>query len=337
MSKSLSLILFIVVLFFTSCRQEDDFIRITGTTQGTTFSLICGKKAGLTKGEVYQGVAKIFTGIDYSLSVYNDSSVISRMNRNENVTADRYFKEVFNLSQEMSQLTGGAFDITVGPLVRAWGFGPEARTKFNPSILDSLMQMVGYRKVKLVEGRLVKEHPGIILDVNAIAQGYTVDEISRYFDSLGVENYLIEVGGEVRVKGTKKGVYWKIGIDRPYDNNLTPGADIQAVIELKDKSLATSGNYRKFYEEDGVKYSHTIDPVTGYPARNRLLSATIIAGDCAVADAVATAAMVMGTEKAIEFIENHPGFEAYFIYSGDSGEYLSWISETLRERIREEK
>ena len=326
----------VIILLVDGCSRETDFIRISGGTQGTSFSIICGRERGLTQESVYNGVSKILTDIDNSLSVYNDSSVISRMNRNEDVKADRYFEEVFNLSRKVSEMTGGAFDITVGPLVRAWGFGPDASERFDRTKLDSLMAFVGFSKVKLENGRLLKDNPAIILDVNAIAQGYTVDVISRYFDSLGIRNYLIEVGGEVRVKGTKNGNLWKIGIDRPFDNNLIPGADLQAVIELKDRSLATSGNYRKFYEENGIKYSHTIDPVTGYPVRNRLLSATIIAGECAVADAVATAAMVMGHEKAIEFIENHPEFDAYFIYSGDSGEYLSWSTESLKSRIKEE-
>ncbi len=330
---SLGLIIWVLV---TGCSRKAEFIRISGGTQGTSFSIICGREHGLTQDLVYKGVSRILTDIDNSLSVYNDSSIISRMNRNENVIADRYFEEVFNLSQKISELTGGTFDITVGPLVRAWGFGPDAQKRFSTEKLDTLMALVGFKKVRLENGRLIKDNPSIILDVNAIAQGYTVDVIGRYFDSLGVKSYLIEVGGEVRVKGTKNGKMWRIGIDRPFDNNLVPGADLQAVIELNDRALATSGNYRKFYEENGVKYSHTIDPLTGYPVRNRLLSATIIADECAVADAIATASMVMGHEKAIEFIENHSEFEAYFIYSGDSGEYLSWTSKTLMDRIKEE-
>jgi len=325
------------LLILISCREKDPFIRIKGSTQGTSFSIICEKRHGLNEKRLNRGISDILTRIDNSLSVYNSSSVISRMNRNEDVLADRYFTEVFNLSREISDLTGGAFDITVGPLVRAWGFGPEARAKFDTTKLDSLKQLVGYWKVKLENGRLIKEKPEIMLDVNAIAQGYTVDVIGRYFDSLGVKNYLIEVGGEVKVKGAKEGKPWRIGIDRPYENNLLPGADLQAVIELKDRALATSGNYRKYYEENGVKYSHTIDPHTGYPARSRLLSATILSKECAVADAIATASMVMGLEKTIEFLENHPEFEAFLIYSDTSGYFRTWASETLKASITEEK
>jgi len=327
---------FFSFLILFSCREKDPFIRLNGSTQGTSYSIICERKHGLNERKLNRGISDILTRIDNSLSVYNNSSLISRINRNEDVSADRYFTEVFNLSREISDMTGGAFDITVGPLVRAWGFGPEERAKFDTTKLDSLKQLVGYRKVKLENGRVIKERPEIMLDVNAIAQGYTVDVIGRYFDSLGVENYLIEVGGEVKVKGTKGGRLWRLGIDRPYENNLFPGADLQAVIELKDRALATSGNYRKFYEENGVKFSHTIDPHTGYPARSRLLSATILSKECAVADAVATASMVMGLEKTIEFLESHPEFEAFLIYSDSSGYFRTWASKTLKASITEE-
>ena len=336
MNRKISAVLPLIFLVLYGCSQKEDFIRITGSAQGSTYSIICRKQAGLTLEKVSENVSRILTAIDNSLSVYNDSSLISQINRNEDVKPDRYFMEVFNLSREISELTEGAFDITVGPLVKAWGFGPDSRKNIDPAKLDSLMQYVGFNKVRIAEGRLVKDNPCVVLDVNAIAQGYTADVIGRFFDSLGVSNYLIEVGGEVLVKGTKAGNPWRIGIDRPFDNNLTPGADLKAIIKLTDRSLATSGNYRKFYEEEGVKYSHTIDPVTGIPARNRLLSATIIARECAVADAVATACMVMGLEKSVDFILTHPEFEAYIIYSGSSGNYESWISESLNARIKEE-
>jgi thiamine biosynthesis lipoprotein len=230
-------------------------------------------------------------------------------------------------------MTDGAFDITVGPLVRAWGFGPEESRNFSESKRDSLMKLVGMDKVKLENGRVIKANPGISLDFNAIGQGYSVDVISDYFNSRGIKSYLIEIGGEVRVKGDKQGVLWRIGIDRPEDNNNLPGNDLQAVISLKDRSLATSGNYRKFYIENGVKYSHTIDPRTGYPARNQLLSATIIARDCATADGIATACMVMGKDKAIGFLGFHPEFDAFLVYSDDNGNYQTWNTENLERFI----
>jgi FAD:protein FMN transferase len=190
-------------------------------------------------------------------------------------------------------------------------------------------------KVWIENGRLIKADPAIRLDFNAIAQGYSVDVISRFFDKLGLKNYLIEIGGEVRAKGTKNGARWRIGIDRPEENNFSPGEDLQAIIHISDESLATSGNYRKFYEKDGIKYSHTIDPETGYPARNNLLSATIIAPDCATADGIATACMVMGLARARELIEKNTSFLAFFVYSDEKGNFRTWTSATLAERISE--
>jgi thiamine biosynthesis lipoprotein len=195
---------------------------------------------------------------------------------------------------------------------------------------------VGYRKVELRDNKVVKADPRITIDVNAIAQGYTVDVICNRFNELGLKNFLVEVGGEVRVSGSKGKSYWKIGIDRPADSNMVPGANLQAILKLKDKSLATSGNYRKFYVENGVKYSHTIDPVTGYPAKNRLLSVSIVTKECTVADAIATACMVMGLDKSIEFIKNNPGIEGYLVYSDDKGNYATWISVTLKQYLEEE-
>jgi thiamine biosynthesis lipoprotein len=270
-----------------------------------------------------------------SLSLYVDSSILSKVNRNEEVILDTYFTEAFRKSVEITKLTDGAFDITVGPLVKAWGFGPDEHKNMSETKRDSLLKLIGMDKVKIISGKVVKADPRINLDFNAIAQGYSVDVISKYFDGLGIESYLIEIGGEVRVKGDKGGVLWRIGIDKPIDNNMLPGNDLQAVISLKDRSLATSGNYRKFYIENGIKYSHTIDPRTGYPANNQLLSATIIADECATADGIATACMVMGKDRTIEFLGSHPEFEAFLVYSDDKGNFKTWMSENLKQFISE--
>jgi len=270
-----------------------------------------------------------------SLSIYKDSSIISKINRNEAVLPDSYFTEVFNKSALISEMTDGAFDITVGPLVKAWGFGPDGHKNFIESKRDSLLKLVGMSKVSLVNGRIVKADPRMFLDVNAIAQGYSVDVICRFFDGLGIKNYLIEIGGEVRAKGTKAGALWRIGIDKPVDNNLSPGETLEAVIKISDKALATSGNYRKFYIENGVKYSHEIDPKTGYPAKNTVLSISILADDCAMADGIATACMVMGKDKTIEFLAKHPEFEAYMVYSDQSGNFKTWMSDGLADYISE--
>lgn len=326
---------FSLILLFSSCRETATYENFAGFAQGTTYSMVFENNGRLNPQDLQSDVEKILREFDLSLSLYVDSSVLSRVNRNEVLVVDDYFREAFRISAVISEMTDGAFDITVGPLVRAWGFGPEESRNFSESKRDSLLKLVGMDKVKIENGRVIKAIPGINLDFNAIAQGYSVDVICDYFSSRGIKSFLVEIGGEVRVKGDKQGVLWRIGIDRPEDNNNLPGNDLQAVISLKDRSLATSGNYRKFYIENGIKYSHTIDPRTGYPARNQLLSATIIATDCATADGIATACMVIGKDKAIEFLGFHPEFDAFLVFSDDSGNYQTWSTENLKRYISE--
>jgi thiamine biosynthesis lipoprotein len=325
----------IILLILFSCKEKTKFSEFNGFAQGTTYHMVFENTGSVNSMELRNQVEKILHRFDMSLSLYIDSSIVSRINRNETTVPDSFFIEVFKKSKEISTLTDGAFDVTVGPLVEAWGFGPDAHRNFSESKRDSLLQIVGMSKVEIKGGELIKADPHISLDFNAIAQGFSVDVICRYFDSRGIKSYLIEIGGEVRVKGDKGGVLWKIGIDKPVDNNMMPGNDLEAIIELKDRALATSGNYRKFYIEDGIKYSHTIDPKTGYPAKNQLLSATILADECATADGIATACMVIGKDKTIEFLDRHPEYEAYLIYSDDSGNFRTWTSEPLKKFISE--
>jgi thiamine biosynthesis lipoprotein len=324
------------VVLLSSCKNDKRvFDSFNGFIQGTTYSMVFENQENLNPLDLRSEVEKILHDFDMSLSLYIDSSVVSKVNRNEPVVPDSFFIEVFNKSKIISQLTGGAFDVTVGPLVKAWGFGPDSHKNFSESKRDSLLKLIGMEKVDIRNGEVVKSDTRMSLDFNAIAQGYSVDVICRYFDRLGIKNYLVEIGGEVRVKGDKNGKLWRIGIDRPVDNNMMPGNDLEAVIGLKNRSLATSGNYRKFYVENGIKYSHTIDPKTGYPAKNQLLSASILAADCASADGIATACMVMGKDKTIEFLGLHPEFEGYLIYSDDSGNFKTWASESLKKFISE--
>jgi len=329
-------IITVFIVFLSACKNAKPvYDSFTGFAQGTTYSIVYQTMGGMTTEEMKSKVEKILHDFDMSLSLYQDSSVVSKINRNEITVPDTYFLEAFSESKAISQLTEGAFDITVGPLVRAWGFGPDAQKNFSEFRRDSLLDLVGMEKVGIKDGMIIKADPRISLDFNAIAQGYSVDVISRYFNDLGIESYLVEIGGEVRVRGMKGDSMWRIGIDRPVDDNILPGNDLQAIISLKDRSLATSGNYRKFFVENGIKYSHTIDPKTGYPARNQLLSATIIADDCAAADGIATACMVMGKEKSIEFISLHPEYDAYLIFSDESGNFRTWVSEKLKSYISE--
>jgi FAD:protein FMN transferase len=333
MNKRFFGIILMILIALSGCKKTVTYDNFTGFIQGTTYSVVFENDARFKAEKLKSEAEKILHDFDMSLSLYVDSSILSKVNRNEDVILDNYFTEAFRKSDQISKLTGGAFDITVGPLVKAWGFGPDEHKSFSESKRDSLLKLVGMDKVKIENGKVIKADPGINLDFNAIAQGYSVDIICRFFDSKKIKSYLVEIGGEVRVKGDKHGVLWRIGIDRPSDDNNVPGNDLQAVINLKDRSLATSGNYRKFYVENGIKYSHTIDPKTGYPARNQLLSATILADECATADGIATACMVIGKDKSIEFLGLHPEYDAFLVYSDNSGNYLTWTTENLKKYI----
>jgi FAD:protein FMN transferase len=325
----------VLFLFFSACKKTVTYDNFAGFAQGTTYSIVFENDGKFNGQELKADVEKILHDFDMSLSLYIDSSILSKVNRNEDVIPDSYFLNAFNKSAEITRITNGAFDITVGPLVKAWGFGPDAHKTFTESKRDSLLKFVGMDKVKIENGRVKKSNPGVDLDFNAIAQGYSVDIVCGYFNNKGIKSFLVEIGGEVRVKGDKHGVLWRVGIDRPADDNMLPGNDLQAIISLKNRSLATSGNYRKFYIENGIKYSHTIDPRTGYPARNQLLSATIVADECATADGIATACMVMGKDKTIEFLGFHPEFDAFLVFSDDTGNYKTWISESLKRFVSE--
>jgi FAD:protein FMN transferase len=331
MIKKISAILFSLAAVITSCTSRKPVLEnFTGFTQGTTYSIVYDNSINISPLDLKMRVEKILHNFDMSMSIYIDSSIISRINRNEDAVPDSFFVDVFNKSVLISQMTGGAFDITVGPLVRAWGFGPDDHKNFTEDKRDSLLRLVGMDKISLVNGRIVKALPGVTLDVNAVAQGYSVDVVCRYFKSIGLSNYLVEIGGEVMAVGSKGGAPWKIGIDRPEDNNMVPGQSLEAILKVTDKAVSTSGNYRKFYIENGIKYSHEIDPKTGYPAKNTLLSATIVADNCTMADGIATACMVMGTEKSIDFIKSHRELSAFFVYSDDSGNFQTWMSDDLK-------
>ncbi len=322
-------------LIVSSCSPQPEYAEINGLTQGTTYHIVVEKNPGLDIMALRQKIENLLTEVDNSLSIYNDSSVISLINAGVSDVTDTLFREVFRSAAIVSELSGGLFDITIGPLVKAWGFGPDAMKRFDETMLDSLLALVGMDKVRLDDERLVRADSNMFIDVNAIAQGYTVDLLVELLRQEGIDECLVEVGGEVRTAGDKKGVGWHVGIDTPADGNYIPGADMQAKVRLDNRALATSGNYRKFFVEDGVKYSHTIDPRTGYPVRHTLLSATVIAAECAYADAWATACMVAGPDAAMALIEKHDFLEGYLIFSDEKGEMKSWMSEGLKNLIEE--
>jgi thiamine biosynthesis lipoprotein len=333
-TRKLSFFLLISLILFTTCGKKQTVIEsFTGFAQGTTYSIVYDNNKKISPVELKQKVEKILGDFDMSLSLYKDSSILSKVNRNEDVLLDTFFTGVFEKSVRISELTNGAFDVTVGSLVKAWGFGPDEHKNISEAKRDSLVKLVGMDKVSIKNSHLIKSVPEINLDFNAIAQGYSVDIICDFLAQLGFQNYLVEIGGEVKAVGTKSGAKWRIGIDRPEDNNMTPGKELEAVIGITDEALATSGNYRKFYVENGIKYSHTIDPRTGYPAKNNLLSATILADGCAEADGIATACMVIGKDSAIKFIEKNPQYRAFFVFSDEIGNFRTWVSPGLMDRI----
>jgi len=301
-----------------------------GLIFGTTYSVKYQSPNDLGKL-----IAEELKHVDTSLSPFNEQSVISAVNHNRPVKADSLFTDVFRLAMEISRQTDGAFDITVAPLVNAWGFGFKGGSMPNAAAVDSLRAIIGYQRVKLTdEGMVVKDNPQMMLDCSAIAKGYGVDRIARLLQQNGVENFMVEIGGEVVAKGVNpRQQPWRIGITTPTDDSLAIDNDVFTVINVKDMALATSGNYRNFYYKGGKKYAHTINPATGYPVSHSLLSATVIAADCATADAYATAFMVMGMDRAKELLSRHPELMAYLIYNAPNGDYATWYSPQLKDKI----
>ena len=271
--------------------------------------------------------------VDASLSAFNKNSVLSRINRNEDVTVDSLFADVFNLSMQVSRETDGAFDITIAPLVNAWGFGPQGKKELTGKEVDSLLQIVGYEKVKLTDGKVVKADSRMQLDCNAVAKGYGVDRVADLLNSLGIKDYMVEIGGEIVAKGQNPdGRPWRIGISKPEESPDAPNSN-QIILRVNNTALATSGNYRNYYYKNGRKYTHTVNPRTGLPFQHTLLSASVMAPDCATADAYATAFMVMGMEQAKAVLKKHPELQAYFIYSADNGQTATWHTPDLKQFI----
>lgn len=260
--------------------------------------------------------------VDNSLSPFNKKSIITHINNNDSTTVNKLFSEVFHTAKQIYSESHGAFDPTVAPLVNAWGFGFKKSLEISGTTIDSLRMLVGFNRINLHDGQIEKEDPRIILDFSAIAKGYGSDCVARVLDSCGIQNYMVEIGGEVVVKGhNKNGNPWGIGITKPIDDSLSVSQELQTVLRLTNCAVATSGNYRNFYYKDGVKYAHTIDPRTGYPVQHSLLSATVIADNCMRADALATAFMVLGADSAMAYCECHPEIDGYFIVAADSGKY----------------
>jgi len=333
MKKITLLALFVGLLFMAGCAPKTQkYVYNEGTVYTTLYHFIYSSPDGK---DFKDSIELKMNEFGNSLSTFIPTSTISRINKNDStVKVDPYFRKCFLKAEEVSKKTNGAFDMTVAPLVNAWGFGFTKKDSISKELIDSLMQTVGYQKVKLVGDKIVKENPNTMLDASAISKGEAVDMVCDFLASHGCKNYMVEIGGEVRAHGVNaKGETWRIGINKPNNKGLYDDNDLEDVIHLKDKALATSGNYRNFYVKNGKRYAHTIDPHTGYPVQHSLLSSSVLANNCMTADAYATAFMVMGVEKAKKIVENDPNLEAYFIYAGDNNMNMVWYSKGFKNLI----
>ena len=306
-------------------QQSSDFIF------GTAYKIVYQHDKDLSK-EIREELMKV----DYSLSPFNEKSVITAVNQNRDVVLDTLFLDVFTKAMEISRETDGAFDITVAPLVNAWGFGFKNETRPTPRQVDSLLQIVGYKKVRLEDNKIIKQDRRMMLDCSAIAKGYGVDVVARYLRSQGVQNFMVEIGGEVVTSGVNpQRLPWRVGVVKPSEDSLNVNNELQTILNVTDKAMATSGNYRNFYYKNGKRFAHTIDPKTGFPVQHSLLSATVLADECAVADAYATSFMVMGLERAKKLLERHPELMVYLIYDDGKDSLAVWFSPSLQDKIEE--
>ena len=289
-----------------------------GTTQGSYYSITYFDEQNR---DFHHEFDSIFKEIESTLSLWDENSVIRKVNRNDtSVVLNKIFIDNFDCAMRAAELSDGLFDPTVGPLVQAWGFHFKEGVEMTPEMIDSLRRLVGYRKIKIEDGKVIKENPNMTLDFNAVAQGYTTDVIGDFLLSNNVDDFLVDVGGEILARGRKpNGDLWKVGIEKPAENK-DAGRIVQDIVELHNRSIVTSGNYRKYVERNGKRYSHSLNPKTGYPSENSLLSATVICDNTAWADCLASICMLVGIDKAKEILETQDNVKAYFIYLDNDGE-----------------
>ena len=312
------------LVFLVSCEKQPKKIILQGLAQGSYYAITYYDEQGRN---FQHEIDSIFHAVDMSVNLWVDSSVISKVNRNEEVTLDSIFIDNFRIAQEAARLSDGYFDPTISPIVAAWGFSYKNGDSITPQLIDSLKQLVDYRKVSIENGKVVKENPYITLDFNAIAQGYTSDLIATFLESRGIKNYLVDTGGEIMAKGEKpSGSPWIVGIEKPAENRDSDRI-VQTRIALRDKGLVTSGSTRKYVERNGKRYSHCINPKTGYPVEHQLLSATVLADNSVWADALASICMVMGMKQSLPLIESMDGMEAYYIFVNEKNELETFATE----------
>jgi thiamine biosynthesis lipoprotein len=306
-------LLIVGTIFIIHQQRSMPYQHDQGTIFGTFYNVTYQSDRNL-KAEIEAELRKV----DAEFSMFNEASTVARLNRGEQPQRSKMFEEVWKLAETVNKETDGAFDITVAPLVNAWGFGFKHEQMPTPRQVDSLLNIRNQ------------------YDFSAIAKGYGSDVVARLLRSRDIQNFMIEIGGEIVTQGVSdKRLPWKIGVIKPSEDSLSVGGELQTVLNITDIAMATSGNYRNFYYKGGRKYAHTIDPKTGYPVQHSLLSATVLSQSCATADAYATSFMVLGIERAKQVLAKHPELMAYFIFARPDGTNDVWFSPSLKSKITE--
>lgn len=322
----------------TACNPSGEaaYVQVKGLALGTF--LYINARTDRSAEEIAREAERIDSLAKASMSIFDEGSLLSRINRNQTDSLDEHIIFNIELARRFSSLSGGRYDVTVKPLVEAWGFVRKQPDRNAEPNIDSLLEFVGYDKIRIEQGRLVKSDPRIQLDFNSIAKGYVVDMIASMLEEkMGSSDYIVDIGGEVRCKGhNERGENWRVGIETPYDGNETM-EDIQRVLSLTDAAVATSGNYRRYWiDSEGRKVAHTIDPTTGRSAVSQLLSVTVVAPTCAEADAAGTMLLAVGSDGAVELAERCDDLLCYFIFAGEGDEeYRVVCSEGLRKMLLE--
>ena len=319
----------VAAVVLASCTGRPDYTTVDGVMLGTTLHVVADVR-DVSAQELYAAVMDLDREAKASMSIFEENSLLSRLNRNQTDTVDRHIAFNLWLADSIGALSDGRYDVTVKPLVEAWGFAGKAPAQ-HPNI-DSILCFVGREKVRNEHGRLVKADSRVQLDFNSVAKGYTVDLLAALVERFCARNYIVDIGGEVRCRGVnREGQPWRIGIETPFDGNMSDGAYLQRRIRMNAGGLATSGNYRRFYlDKTGRKVAHTIDPRTGRSVVSRLLSVTVAAPTCAEADALGTMLLAMGADDALAAVQRLPGLQAYFILAGEQGEYEEYVSPAMK-------
>ncbi len=317
--KKTYLFLLLLMICCCSCHRQD-VQHFSGTAFGTMFNITYLGELSPTLPHQVDSVLEV---VNRTFSIFDTTSMISKINAGEDVTLNNDFATVLSKSLDISKQTNGAFDCTIQPLIELWGFGRKNQKHIVPqNEIDAVKQFVGYQSIRIQDKTVIKSDPRIQLNFNAIAKGFAVDKVSDFLQSKGYKDCLVEIGGEIVARGTKNGKPWRVGIQVPTETS--DGAiESSESFDLKDRAVATSGNYRNYFEENGVRYTHILNPVTGKPEQTNLLSVTVIAPDCMTADAYATAFMVLGLERSLQVVRAHKELEAWFIYSDGNSFKLS--------------